>query len=55
VGVARQWNGSRGKVDNCVVGVHLSYAAPGFQCLLGSSVYLPKPVFYSMVSYLSSS
>ena len=35
VGVGRQWNGNRGKVDNCVVGVHLTYAAPGFQCLLG--------------------
>lgn len=42
VGVGRQWNGNRGKVDNCVVGVHLSYAAPGFQCLLDSAVYLPK-------------
>ena len=42
VGVGRQWNGNRGKVDNCVVGVHLSYAAPGFQCLLGSGLYLPK-------------
>ena len=41
VGVGRQWNGHRGKVDNCVVGVHLSYAAPGFQCLLGSRLYLP--------------
>jgi SRSO17 transposase len=42
VGVGRQWNGNRGKVDNCVVGVHLSYAAPGFQCLLDSAVYLPE-------------
>src|SRR5208283_831504 len=42
VGVGRQWNGSRGKVDNCVVGVHLSYAAPGFECLLGSGLYLPE-------------
>lgn len=41
-GVARQWNGNRGKVDNCVVAVHLSYAAPGFQVLLGSSLYLPE-------------
>lgn len=41
-GVSRQWNGNRGKVDNCVVGVHLSYAAPGFQCLLGSRLYLPE-------------
>ena len=24
VGAARQYNGSKGKVDNCVVGVHLS-------------------------------
>ncbi len=30
VGAGRQYNGHRGKVDNCVVGVHLSYSAPGF-------------------------
>jgi SRSO17 transposase len=41
-GVARQWLGSCGKVDNGVVGVHLSYNSPGFQCLLDSAVYLPK-------------
>ena len=41
-GVDRQWCGNLGKVDNCVVGVHLVYAAPGFQCLLGSRVYLPE-------------
>ena len=42
VGAIRQWNGNRGKVDNCVVGVHLSYSAPGFQVLLDSTVYLPE-------------
>ena len=42
VGVSRQWNGNRGKLDNCVVGVHLSYSAPGFQVLLDSTVYLPE-------------
>jgi len=42
VGVARQWNGNRGKIDNCVVGVHLSYATPEFQCLLASGLYLPE-------------
>lgn len=42
VGAARQWLGSCGKVENGVVGVHLSYSAPGFQCLLDSEVYLPK-------------
>ncbi len=42
VGVGRQYNGNRGKIDNCVVGVHLGYSAPGFQVLLDSSVYLPE-------------
>jgi SRSO17 transposase len=42
VGVSRQWNGNRGKKDNCVVAVHLSYSAPGFQTLLDSTVYLPE-------------
>ena len=42
VGAGRQWNGNRGKIDNCVVGVHLSYCAPGFQTLLDSTVYLPE-------------
>ena len=42
VGVRRQWNGNRGKIDNCVVGVHLSYAAPGFQVLLDSTLFLPE-------------
>jgi len=42
VGVGRQYNGNRGKVDNCVVGVHISYSMPGFQVLLDSTVYLPE-------------
>lgn len=41
-GAARQWLGSCGKVDNGVVGVHLCYSSPGFQCLLDSAVYLPR-------------
>lgn len=40
-GAGRQWCGHIGKIDNCVVGVHLSYSAPGFQCLLDSALYLP--------------
>ena len=40
--VARQYNGNRGKLENCVVGVHLGYSAPGFQTLLDSRLYLPK-------------
>ena len=42
VGAGRQWLGSLGKVDNGVVGVHLSYSAPDFQCLLDSELYLPE-------------
>ena len=41
-GVDRQYNGNRGKVDNCVVGVHLGYMAPGFQTLIDSQMYLTK-------------
>ena len=41
VGAARQYNGNRGKIENCTVGVHLGYSAPGFQCLLDSRMYLP--------------
>lgn len=41
-GASRQWLGSSGKIDNGVVGVHLSYSAPGFQCLLDSELYLPE-------------
>ena len=42
VGADRQYNGSRGKLDNCVMGVHLSFAAPGFHVLLDSRVYLTE-------------
>ena len=42
VGVTRQYNGNRGKIENCVVGVHLCYSAPGFQTLLDSQQYLPE-------------
>jgi SRSO17 transposase len=41
-GVKRQWCGNTGKVDNCVVGVHLGYVVDDFQCLLDSDLYLPE-------------
>jgi len=40
--VGRQYNGNRGKIENCTVGVHLAYAAPGFQTVLDSRLYLPE-------------
>jgi len=41
-GAARQYNGNRGKIENCTVGVHLGYSTPGFQTLLDSQLYLPE-------------
>jgi SRSO17 transposase len=41
-GVKRQWSGTVGKQDNCVVTVHLSYARADFHCLLDGELYLPE-------------
>lgn len=41
-GVKRQYCGSTGKTDNCVVTVHLGYAADGFHCLLDGDLFLPE-------------
>jgi SRSO17 transposase len=40
--VQRQHCGSVGKLDNCVVSVHLGYATPEFHCLLDGELYLPE-------------
>lgn len=42
VGVKRQYNGNRGKVENAVVNVALSFATSTFQCLIAARMYLPK-------------
>jgi SRSO17 transposase len=42
VGVKRQYNGNRGKIENCVNHVALSYSAPGFNVLLDARLYLPQ-------------
>src|SRR5262249_45631040 len=41
-GVKRQYNGNRGKVENCVNAVALSYASANFHCLLDARLYLPQ-------------
>ncbi len=41
-GVQRQWCGSRGKTENCLVTVHLGYARDGFHCLIDGELYLPQ-------------
>jgi SRSO17 transposase len=40
--VQHQWCGRTGKVDNCVVSVHLCYSVGEFHCLLDSDLFLPK-------------
>ena len=42
VGVARQWCGRLGKVDNCQVGVYLSYVCSKGHALIDTELYLPK-------------
>lgn len=42
VGIQRQYCGSTGKVDNCVMSVHLDYVAPDFHTLVDSDLYLPE-------------
>jgi SRSO17 transposase len=41
-GVQRQYCGASGKIENCVITVHLSYAIDDFHCLLGSDLFLPQ-------------
>lgn len=42
VGVGRQYCGATGKVDNCVMTVHLGYATKDFHTLIDSDLYLPR-------------
>jgi SRSO17 transposase len=41
-GVKRQWCGTVGKTENCIVTVHLGYATGDFHCLLDGELYLPE-------------
>jgi SRSO17 transposase len=42
VGVARQWCGRAGKVDNCQVGVYLGYVSRKEHALVDTRLYLPE-------------
>ncbi len=44
--VQRQHCGARGKKDNCVVSVHLGYAAEDFHTLLDGELYLPEKTWH---------
>jgi SRSO17 transposase len=41
-GVKRQYCGATGKIDNCVVTVHLGYVTKDFHALLDGDLYLPE-------------
>ncbi len=45
VGAGRQYNGRRGKVDNCQVGVFLSYANNGHHTWVDGEVFIPEDWF----------
>lgn len=42
VGVARQWCGRLGKVDNCQVGIYMGYVSGREHALVDMRLYLPK-------------
>lgn len=42
VGVARQWSGRQGKVDNCQVGVYMGYVSRQEHALVNARLYLPQ-------------
>jgi SRSO17 transposase len=42
VGVARQWCGRLGKVDNCQVGIYLAYVSHKEHALVDCRLYLPR-------------
>src|SRR6476620_3336992 len=41
-GVARQYSGTAGRIENCQVGVFLGYVTPTGRALLDRALYLPK-------------
>src|SRR5215213_6922064 len=41
-GVARQYTGTTGKIDNCQIGVFLAYATPAGRALIDRELYLPQ-------------
>src|SRR5215212_5280003 len=42
VGVARQYSGTAGRIENCQIGVFLAYASPRGRAFLDRALYLPK-------------
>ena len=41
-GVARQYSGTAGRIENCQIGVFLAYASPKGHALIDRALYLPE-------------
>jgi len=41
-GVSRQYSGTAGRIENCQIGVFLTYATPAGRTFLDRELYLPK-------------
>ena len=41
-GVARQYSGTAGRIENCQIGVFLAYASGGGRALIDRELYLPR-------------
>ncbi len=41
-GVSRQYSGTAGRIENCQIGVFLTYAAPAGRTFLDRELYLPR-------------
>ena len=41
-GVQKQWCGRLGKLENCLVTVHLGYTVDDFHCLIDGELFLPE-------------
>lgn len=41
-GVKRQYNGNRGKIENCINNVAIAYSCKDFHCLLDAQLFLPE-------------
>src|SRR3954451_10675318 len=42
VGVARQYSGTAGRIENCQIGVFLAYVSPRGQAFVDRALYLPQ-------------
>ena len=54
-GVARQYSGTAGRIENCQIGVFLTYVSSQGHALIDRALYLPEawPNFHSSIMQLT--